>query len=294
MKGSEKMKKSVTIFLIVIGIGLVAAIVGMALVPRFSFEDSSKLTLWSVYDEQIKSARFVDLTHTFNTTTPVWEGFSQMKTYPACNPKTGEPYTIPKDGFKATVYTHVGQYGTHCDPPAHFDENGMTLDKIPVKQMILPLCVIDITSDIKKDPNHQCSVEDIKEWEKEHGRIPEGSFVALRTDMYKDWQTNPERFKRYPFPAWSMEAIQSLYNERNITANGHESMDTDILGCKVENWLLDHGHWQIECMANLDKIPEAGALIVVTWPNPENGDGFPARAFAICPLRTKLMEAPVF
>jgi kynurenine formamidase len=50
-----------------------------------------------------------------------------------------------------------------------------------------------------------------------------------------------------------------------------------------ETWILKSGHYQIEVMANLDKVPEKGAVIVVTWPKVENGFGFPARAFAILP-----------
>ena len=75
----------------------------------------------------------------------------------------------------------------------------MTLDQIPVKQMILPLVVFDMTSILKSEPNHALTVDEIA-WEKVHGRVPEGSFAALRTDMYKDWDSNPERFKRSPFP----------------------------------------------------------------------------------------------
>src|SRR5580704_7953321 len=63
---------------------------------------------------------FVDLTHSFGPDTPVWSGFGQAKMTPAADPETHEPYTIPKDGFRATFYEMVGQYGTHVDPPAHF------------------------------------------------------------------------------------------------------------------------------------------------------------------------------
>jgi kynurenine formamidase len=127
-------------------------------------------------------------------------------------------------------------------------------------------------------------VDDIKAWERQHGRVPAGCFAALRTDMDKDWDTDPERFKRYPFPAWSFEAIKFLYEERGIVANGHESLDTDTSeDLKSEKWLLTHGHWQIEAMAHLDEVPPTGALIVVTWPKPKHGLGFPARAFAIVP-----------
>jgi kynurenine formamidase len=232
----------------------------------------------------ISSKRFVDLTHSFSPLTPVWQGFGQATFSSAADPKTGRPYTIAKDGFRTFFYSMVGQYGTHIDPPAHFDPNGKTLDEIPLKQMILPLVVFDITPMLKKDPNYALTVADIEAWERRHGRVPAGCFAALRTDMDKDWDTDPERFKRYPFPGWSFEAIKFLYEQRGIVANGHESMDTDTSkDLQSEKWLLMHGHWQIEVMAHLDEVPEAGALIVVTWPKPEHGLGFPARAFAILP-----------
>jgi kynurenine formamidase len=50
-----------------------------------------------------------------------------------------------------------------------------------------------------------------------------------------------------------------------------------------ETWLLKNGNYQIEVMANLDKVPATGAIIIVSWPKVENGFGFPARAFAVLP-----------
>ena len=232
----------------------------------------------------IAGKQLVDLTHSFGPETPVWTGFGQAKFSPAADPKSGQPYTIPKDEFRATYYQMVGQYGTHVDPPAHFATDGATMDKIPLKQMILRLVVLDDTPYLAKDPNHAFSVADLKAWEHEHGRVPKGAFAALRTDMYKDWNTNPERFKRQPFPAWAFETIKYLYEQRSVTATGHESMDTDITDkMDSESYILKHGHYQIEVMANLDKVPPTGALIVVTWPKVEKGLGFPARAFAILP-----------
>jgi kynurenine formamidase len=232
----------------------------------------------------LASKTFVDLTHSFGSETPVWSGFGQAKFSPAADPKTHEPYTIAKDGFRTTFYEMVGQYGTHVDPPAHFAKSGITMDKIPLKEMILPLVVLDDTPYFAKDPNHAFSVDDLKIWERRHGRIPNGAFVALRTDMYKDWDSNPERFKRSPFPAWAFETIKFLYEHRGVTATGHESMDTDTTDkMDSETYILQHGHYQIEVMANLDKVPSTGALIVVSWPKVRDGLGFPARAFAILP-----------
>jgi len=232
----------------------------------------------------IASKTFVDLTHSIAPDTPVWSGFGQAKMSPAADPKTKKSYTIKDDGFRATFYEMVGQYGTHVDPPAHFAENGITMDEIPLKQMILPLIVLDDTPYLAKDPNHAFSVDDLKAWEKKNGRIPRGAFVALRTDMYKDWDGNPERFKREQFPAWTFETIKFLYEQRGVVATGHESMDTDTTEKMLsETYILQHGHYQIEVMANLDKVPPKGALIVVTWPKVRKGLGFPARAFAILP-----------
>lgn len=232
----------------------------------------------------ISGKQLVDLTHSFGPTTPVWSGFGQATFTPAFDPKTKRPYTIKEDGFRTTYYNMVGQYGTHVDPPAHFAEDGITMDRIPLKQMILPLIVLDNTPYQGRDANHAFSVADLLAWERKHGRVPKGSFVALRTDMYKDWDSNPERFKRTPFPAWAFETIKFLYEQRGVTATGHESMDTDTSEkMESETYILKRGHYQIEVMANLDKVPAKGALMVVTWPKVRDGLGFPARAFAILP-----------
>jgi kynurenine formamidase len=259
----------------------VLLLLALAGFPRsFAYAQSDLARAYRV----IASKQYVDLTHSFGPNTPVWSGFGQAKMTPAADPKTQKPYTIKDDGFRATFYEMVGQYGTHVDPPAHFAEQGITMDEIPLKQMILPLIVLDNTQHLAKDPNHAFSVADLMRWEKQYGRVPRGAFVALRTDMYKDWDDNPERFKREQFPAWSFETIKFLYEQRDVVATGHESMDTDTTEKMLsETYILQHGHYQIEVMANLDKVPPKGALIVVTWPKVRKGLGFPARAFAILP-----------
>ncbi|MCA1474234.1 cyclase family protein [Bradyrhizobium sp. NBAIM08] len=244
---------------------------------------ASSASLDTAY-KTIAAARFVDLTHSFGPNTPVWSGFSQAKMAPALDPATSQPYSIEHDGFRTTYYEMVGQYGTHIDPPAHFDERGATLDQIPLHQMILPLIVLDDTPYLAKDPNHAYSLEDLRAWERKNGPVPKGAFVALRTDMYKDWDSNPERFKRSPFPAWQLDTLRYLYEQRHIAATGHESMDADTTEkMDSETYILKSGHYQIEVMANLDQVPTKGGLIVISWPKVRNGLGFPARAFAIVP-----------
>jgi kynurenine formamidase len=148
----------------------------------------------------IASKTFVDLTHAFGPDTPVWSGFGQARMSPAIDPKTRKPYTIEKDGFRATYYEMAGQYGTHIDPPAHFAQDGITMDNIPLEQMILPLVVFDATPYLAADPSHAFSLKDLRAWEAQNGRVPSGAFAALRTDMSKEFEKDPEKFKRTPFP----------------------------------------------------------------------------------------------
>lgn len=226
----------------------------------------------------------VDLTHAFGPDTPVWRGFGQAAMGAAADPDSHRPYTIEEHGFRTTFYAMVGQYGTHVDPPAHFDAKGRTMDDIPLDEMLLPLVVFDITPLLAAEPNHALSVADIEAWEKLHGTVPKGAFAALRTDMGRDFDSAPERFKRAPFPAWSKAAVQFLVEQRGVIAIGHESLDTDATDdFASEAWLLKHGRWQIEAMANLDQVPATGALIAVSWPKVKRGFGFPARAYAILP-----------
>lgn len=243
---------------------------------------------WNV----IKEKQFVDLTHSFSPGVPHWKGFPDEKreTLYWYDPGVGKSGS----GFYAQVFTHVGQWGTHVDPPAHFHKGMRTVDGIDVKEMILPLVVIDVHAAVAENADYTVTMEDIRRWEKRHGRIPEGAFVALRTDWSKRWpdmeaMQNRDAQGIAHYPGWSMEVLAYLYEERRITASGHETTDTDpgVATSKddysLESYILKGNHYQIELLAHLDAVPEAGALVVATFPKPKEGSGFPARVFAILP-----------
>jgi kynurenine formamidase len=91
------------------------------------------------------------------------------------------------------------------------------------------------------------------------------------------------------FPGWSKEVLEFLFEQRQITAVGHETTDTDggiATSQETSNWALESyilglDRWQIELLTNLDKVPEHGALVIATWAKPRGGSGFPARVVAI-------------
>jgi len=90
-------------------------------------------------------------------------------------------------------------------------------------------------------------------------------------------------------PGWSLPALKFLYEDRKITPSGHEKTDTDPGTAttkddySLETYILSTNHYQIELLTNLDQAPESGALVVVSFPKPKGGSGFPARVFAILP-----------
>lgn len=248
--------------------------------------------LWKVYDDVFKSAKYIDLTHAFNPSIPVWPGFEQARFEPAKAgrdlgdyARKGEEFTYQKHGFIATAYwLPTDQYGTQLDPPAHWDSLGATISDIPATYAIRPLVVIDIHDKVARDSGYHCSIEDIKAWESKYGKIPEGSVVMIRSDWYKLFQTNPERVNKKPFPGITLEALKFLHLERKILFHGHEPLDTDTTAnLEGEYWLMHNHYCQAEGVANLDKVPEAGALIAIGFAKPEGGTGGYARYIAICP-----------
>lgn len=240
----------------------------------------------------LAAKRFVDLTHPFAPGIPRWPGFPDEKRETAYWYEKGKGSL--GEGFFSEVYTLIGQWGTHVDPPAHFIRGLRTVDQITLPEMILPLVVIDVHTEAARNPDYTLTLDRVKKWEADHGPIPSSAFVAMRTDWAKRWpdQTamdNKDKAGVSHYPGWSMPTLKYLYEERKITASGHETTDTDpgVAASKddysLETYVLNTNHYQIELLANLDQVPESGALVVVSFPKPKGGSGFPARVFAICP-----------
>ena len=159
--------------------------------------------------------------------------------------------------------------------------------------MVYPLCVVDITEKVAQDVHYAVTVEDLKDYEAKYGPIPDGAFVALRTDWYKRWPdmdalSNYDAEGGEHFPGWSLEALKYIYEVRRAAANGHETMDTDASAVAAaagdlvcERYVLSQGKLQVEVLCNLDQVPPAGALLFATWPRIEGATGLPARVWAV-------------
>ncbi|GIN41110.1 cyclase family protein [Heyndrickxia oleronia] len=234
----------------------------------------------------LKEKRWVDLTHTFGPDSPHFSAFdsADFKTL-----------FTHDDGFFAQNFKFPGQYGTHIDAPIHFVRNARYLDELDLKELILPLIVIDKSKESALNHDFTLSVKDILAFEEEYGIIEEGTFVALRTDWSKRWPNiaefnNQDSEGNNHAPGWSLDALEFLFKERNIKAIGHETFDTDSSidfknngALLAEYFVLDQDTYQIELLTNLDQVPAKGAVIINVVPKPEKASGFPVRSFAILP-----------
>ncbi|MFW5748010.1 MAG: cyclase family protein [Chloroflexota bacterium] len=235
---------------------------------------------------QLRTGHFIDLTHAFDEHIPAWEGFPPMT--------MRDVLTLEEHGIWSQEFCHVGQYGTHFDPPAHLATGVRFLDDVAVREFLLPLCVIDMHEAAAVDPDLMLTVDHIRAWEAEHDRVPEGAFFAMRTDWSKRWPDHDRIQGRDAdgvthWPGFELETLQFLLHERRITALGHETVGTDggmktaALNIEGQRYISEQDTWQIELMTNLDQLPPTGALIAVGVPKARGGSGFPVRAFAIAP-----------
>jgi kynurenine formamidase len=242
--------------------------------------------------EALRRGRWVDLTHAFHPDIPHCPSFQPEQRVVLYDHEPGRG--TDGSGFLAHEYRHVGQWGTHVDPPAHFAPGLRFQDEIPVTEMILPLVVLDVHEAAAANPDYVVTSADLADWEGRHGRVPERSFVALRTDWSHRWPSQERMMNADDngichYPGWSLEVLVTLLEHRDVTACGHETTDTDpgtIVSAgeaPLERYVLAQDRYQIELLTGLDRVPEYGAVVVATWPKAKDGSGFPARVFAICP-----------
>lgn len=171
----------------------------------------------------LKAGRIVDLTHL------VHPGIQRFGPFPAMRIETR--YTVAESGFHVEQVSFVTHYGTHVDAPEHFVEGRRTRECIELEELMLPLFVLYFEDKVAADPEFIVHVDDIKRWEAEHGEIPADSFVAFSSDWYHRMEggdmNNFDADGVAHCPGLGLDALKYLFEERGVTAVGHETLDTD-------------------------------------------------------------------
>lgn len=271
------MKNSISTFFVLVFVGLVLGNTDLA------YSESENLTL--------AQGKWIDLTHDFSSETVYWptaEGF-ELETVFEGNTDKGYYYTANK--YKASEHG-----GTHIDSPIHFAQGKQTVDEIPLERLIGPAVVIDVTQNVLSDPDYQIDVKDFTDWESKNGPIPDGSIVLLNTGYAKYWpdrvkymgtdKRDEEAVKNLHFPGLDPKAAKWLVENRNINAIGLDTPSIDYGQSQLfesHRILFKENIPAFENVANLDKLPPKGAIIIALPMKIKGGSGGPLRIIAMLP-----------
>ena len=227
----------------------------------------------------------VDLTYSISDKVVPWPGDeSTFEVLPRA--------TVKNEGYFTRGFSMLEHFGTHLDAPIHFPPGKRPVDQIPPEKLFGPAVVIDVSDEVEKNPDYRLTSERISAWEKEHGHIPQGAIVLLRTGWDKRWP-DAARYRNQDtkgvmhFPGYLPDAVAKLIL-RKVSGLGIDTLSVDYGPSKTyQVHRLSHGAglYHLENLANLGRLPEAGAFLVVAPIKLEGCSGGPVRVFAILPER---------
>ena len=222
----------------------------------------------------------VDMTHVYDDKFPTYLGAPGIS--------TEQPFNFQDHGFNLLQLSINEHTGTHVDAPLHFSADGQSVDEIPVENLVVPLCVIDIAARAAENPDAQVTPDDLRSWIAANGDIPDRACVAMHSGWAgktgSDGYRNVGADEKMHFPGFHVEAATMLMEETGATAIAVDTLSLDH-GPSADfvthyAWLPSN-RYGIENLANLDKVPAAGATLVVGANTHRGGTGGPCRIFAM-------------
>jgi kynurenine formamidase len=187
--------------------------------------------------------------------------------------------------------------GTHFDAPVHWisgkDLPENTCDTIPVRRFVGPACVIDVTADVARNPDFLLTPDRLEAWEREHGRVPRGAWVLLRTDWSR--RSDPDAFLNVGAdgphsPGFDARTSRLLAHDRDVLGVGVETIGTDAgqagtFDPPFPNHAIMHGagKFGLASLCNLDRLPATGAVVIAAPLKIVGGSGSPLRVIALTP-----------
>ena len=241
--------------------------------------------------------KVIDLTQPLEPTTPILQLPPEFAQNPPFEIEVLSEYDSKGPMWYWNWFKCGEHTGTHFDAPIHWitgkDYAGNSTDTIPVEKFVGPACVIDVSADVNKNPDHLVTVEQIEAWEAKHGKIPAGAWVLIRSDWSK--RTDPKEFLNFKedgphTPGWHQDAVPFLAKERNVRGVGVETVGTDAgqafkFSPAFPCHHLMHGanKFGLASLTNLDKLPPTGAIIVAAPLKIKKGSGSPLRVLAMIP-----------
>ena len=288
----------------VVGALLLAGALAHAQTPqRATPQPHRQPTLLESLAAGITSGQFtvIDLTQTLSEATPIIQLPPPFANTPGFKSHEVSHYDERGPAWYWNWF-EVGEHvGTHFDAPCHWvtGKDKACVDDIPAREFVGPAAVIDVTADVAKNPDFVATRDTILAWEASHGRIPMGAWVVLRTG----WGARANDAKAFlnvgadgapHYPGFGKESADFLTTERNILGVAVEQVGTDAaVGATATPPFPNHstmhgaGKFGLTQLANVDKLPESGAIVIATPLKIRRGSGSPVRVIAIAPAQAQ-------
>jgi kynurenine formamidase len=256
----------------------------------------STLTLL-VDDLNAGRLRIVDLTQPLGSATPVIGLPPMFAASPGVTIEVISKYDEKGPAWYWNTLTFGEHTGTHFDAPVHWvtgkDLADNTCDTIPIRRFVGPACVIDVTRDVDANADFLLTPERVEVWEAEHGRIPRGAWVLLRTGWSR--RQDAAAFLNVAAdgphsPGFEARTSTMLARERDVLGVGVETIGTDAgqagtFEPPFPNHTIMHGagKFGLASLCNLDQLPATGAIVIAAPLKIVGGSGSPLRVIAITP-----------
>ncbi|WP_316575069.1 cyclase family protein [Nocardia canadensis] len=244
----------------------------------------------------------IDLTTPLSDATPV---VPVPAPFAATAPLTFHPvsnFDEAGPGWKWSDITLGEHAGTHVDAPRHWisGKDGKSVDEIEPTRLVGPVAVIDLTAEVAENQTFLLETGHLEQWEAEFGRFRPGTWVVVRTG-WSVHGSDPARFAGPEgWPGISLAAAKWLAGHPNVSGYGVEAIGIDNMGAGPSEepaaeeqdpgafgpghyYLLGADKYGLTSLRNIDRLPAAGAFIVVAPLPLVGGTGAPARVFAFVP-----------
>ncbi len=233
--------------------------------------------------------RWIDLTYAYSEETIFWPTADGFRLDEVAYGETELGYF-----YSAYNISTAEHGGTHLDAPMHFSRAGMSTEQIPLDRLIAPAVVVDVSA--RATPDYRIDVADLEAWERNHGPIPDGAILLLRTGWGERWpdrlrylgteRTGPEAVAELHFPGIHPDAARWIVDQRNIAAVGIDTPSIDYgqtSGFEAHVIIYGANIPGFENVANLEELPEEGAYVVALPMKVSGGSGAPLRIVAFVP-----------
>jgi len=239
----------------------------------------------------LTAGTWVDLSHDFSSETIYWPSAKPFTLEVVSAQTTPAGYYYAANNFSASEHG-----GTHLDAPIHFAEGRHTADQVPLDRLVGSAVVVDAAARAEADPDYRLDAAALEEWERSHGRIPDGTIVLVRTGWSSRWpdkarylgttKAGPAGVAELHFPGIDSSAARWLTAERQVKAVGIDTPSIDYGQSKTfdaHRILLAQNVPAFENVTRLERLPASGAFVVALPMKIKGGSGGPLRIVAVIP-----------